>query len=564
MKRDDSRIHALLISPPVWTPIYPYLALPVLAAHLRRKGFSVGLYDASLDFFLDILPKAGGWSPGPLRDPEAFFEPQRLLGHLQLVRRLLVALSREAGERLSAPWRGRLSVGFNSLRWPGAASVEEMEGLCEAEGNPFFSFCRDRLARRLEEEGPGVVGISLSTPHQLLPSLTMGRFIKRRFPGIHVVLGGKHALALHGRFVGEPGLFGRFFDSLVPHQGEMPLEGLMEALGSGRGLAGVPGVAYLEGAAVRVNPPPRPLALEALPVPDFRGLPLGDYLVPRPFLPLRFSDGCYWGRCTFCSRHQQGPPRIIPADQAAGQLARVAEQYGARDFALNDDCLPPPYVEALCRRLLHMGLDVSLQLYARPDKGFTRKRLGLMARAGVRELRWGIESANPRILSLMDKGTDPDATLRVLEDAAAAGIWNHACMILGFPTETRQEAEQTLSWIRRNRDVVHSFYIFEFHLNNESRIYREPEAFGIREIRQDPGPFSTLASFACESGMCREEVRGLVREARRELISETYGHPFWYYLRDREYLQLYLERYGLQAVAGMGVDPRDFSVTTSA
>ncbi len=543
-----------MIAPPVWTPIYPYLALPVLTAYLRGEGLSVSQYDASLDFFLNHLLKAGEWSAGQIRDPEAFFEPLGLIQRLQETRRLLVSLSKR---------HSPLGFTFNSLRWPGAASLEEMRHLCDWGGNPLLSFCEDRLARRIREEGPQIVGISLSTPHQLLPALTMSRFIKARFPEIHVVLGGKHCLALHGGFLREPRLFQEFFDSLIPGQGERPLRALVEAMGSGGSLSGVPGVSFAHDGAVRVNPPPSPLPLQDLPHPDFHGLDLGAYLVPRTFLPLRFSDGCYWGRCTFCSRHQQGPPRILPPSQAVEQMAHVARLYGVRDFALNDDCLPPPYVEAFCRKVLEEGLRVSIQLYGRPDRGFTRGRLEVMAEAGVKELRWGIESANPRILRLMDKGTDPDATLRILEDAAGLGIWNHACMILGFPTETRQEAEETLSWIRDNRGVIHSFYVFEFHLNNESRIYEEPEAFGIREISPHPGPFSTLASFKCDRGMDREEVGELVREARRSLISETYRHPFWYYLRDREYLQLYLDRYGLEAVAGMHVDPSGFSAAAT-
>ncbi|MGQ9653388.1 MAG: B12-binding domain-containing radical SAM protein [Thermodesulfobacteriota bacterium] len=554
MNQEKSGIHTLLIAPPVWTPIYPYLALPVLTAYLRREGCSVSQYDASLDFFLYHLLRARAWSPGEFRDPEAFFEPQQLIHRLQETRRLLVALSRI---------HGPLGIAFNSLRWPGAASMEGMIDLCDREGNPFLSFCEDRLAPRIQDEGPHIVGISLSTPHQLLPALTVSRFIKKRFPGIHVVLGGKHCLALHEGFLQEPGLFREFFDSLIPHQGETPLRALIDAVGSGRGLTGVPGLCFLEDGAVRVNRPSPPLPLRDLPPPDFHGLDLGGYLVPRSFLPLRFSDGCYWGRCTFCSRHQQGPPRMLPPDQAVAQMAQISQGYGVRDFALNDDCLPPPYVEAFCRKVMEAGLRVSIQLYGRPDRGFTRERLKVMAEAGVKELRWGIESANPRILRLMEKGTAPDVTLKILEDAAGLGIWNHACMILGFPTETRQEAEETISWIRDNRGVIHSFYLFEFHLNNESRIYEEPEAFGISQILPHPGPFSTLASFNCDRGMDRDEVGELVREARRSLISETYGYPFWYYLRDREYLQLYLDRYGLEAVAGMHVDPTGFSVANT-
>ena len=47
--------HTLLLFPPIWTPVTPYLALPVLVGYLRKSGFSAKQFDASLDFFVSYL-----------------------------------------------------------------------------------------------------------------------------------------------------------------------------------------------------------------------------------------------------------------------------------------------------------------------------------------------------------------------------------------------------------------------------------------------------------------------------------------------------------------------------
>jgi anaerobic magnesium-protoporphyrin IX monomethyl ester cyclase len=567
MKNSLPRTHTLLVAPPVWTPIYPYLALPVLAGYLRRKGCSISQFDASLVFFLDYLlgPSGLGFPErealdktrealSALRDPKAFFDPHQVISSLQHLRQALQLASRQYRPA---------TIGFNRFVCPEISSVQQMLDFCDSGDNPFLPLCKDHLSTRMKEEAPCIVGISLSTPYQLHASLTMGRFIKKAFPQAHVVLGGKYCQALHEHFVQEPSMFGALFDSLIPHQGEGPLLALIQAISSRSGIQGVPGLTFLLDGAVRVNPPPVPYPLEGLPMPDFSDYKLKQYLVPRPYLSLRLADGCYWGRCTFCSRYGRQRTDILPARLAVDQVEALARAHGASDISINDDCLPPAYLEQFCKEILRRGLDLSLQLFGKPTKGFTRRRLEILSRAGVREIRWGIESANRRILGLMNKGTDPDGALRVLEDGAHCGIWNHACMILGFPSESQEEAEESLTWIRKNRNVIHSCFLFEFHLSEQSYISRHPQAFSINGIAPAQGPFSNVARFSTSSGMSRQAVSEVISAAKKELRENIYCHPFWYYLRDREYLQLYLHGFGLQKVRGMHVNPLDFTVTSS-
>jgi len=53
--KTNNSFKTLLIFPPVWTPVTPYLALPLLVAYLLKKGLPARQYDASLDFFLKYL-----------------------------------------------------------------------------------------------------------------------------------------------------------------------------------------------------------------------------------------------------------------------------------------------------------------------------------------------------------------------------------------------------------------------------------------------------------------------------------------------------------------------------
>jgi radical SAM superfamily enzyme YgiQ (UPF0313 family) len=238
-------------------------------------------------------------------------------------------------------------------------------------------------------------------------------------------------------------------------------------------------------------------------------------------------------------------------DRVVEGLEHHRETYGVKDVSVNDDCMPPEYWEELCQRISERKLDLSMLIWAKPVGGFTRRRLELMAKAGVRQIRWGVESAHPRVLGLMRKGTNVSTTLRVLQDAHDVGIWNHACFILGFPTETRHEAQQSVDFLRKHHDLIQSFILYPFVLYEHSYIYRHPEAFGIREMRPNETPFFDQISYVTDVGMTPQEVVTLVQEAKATLLNGVYGRPFWHYLKIREYLQFYLDRYGLEGTLGL-------------
>jgi hypothetical protein len=102
-----------------------------------------------------------------------------------------------------------------------------------------------------------------------------------------------------------------------------------------------------------------------------------------------------------------------------------------------------------------------------------------MAESGCKYLLWGLESANQRVLDLMDKGTKPEDVSRLMKRSYAAGIKNHVFMICGFPTETEDEFAQTIKFLEDHRDYIYAVHRGTFGLEPESPIFEQPEKFGI-------------------------------------------------------------------------------------
>lgn len=592
-----SKTDICLVFPPVWLPIAPHLALPTLTSYLRDNGFTVKPMDANISFFerhlfsppviLESIEKArdllhrpkgktggreeipgrkelGRWERAAhrmghflsvLREKERFMDPVAAVESINNIRSLFDLYGKVGYGDLS----------FNHYR---RDDIHTLKDLMEISGDPernvFLPYFRDHLLPRIERRMPLALGISISSIHQFVAALTLARLVRSRLPHVHVVAGGKHLLNIQHGLLKEPFLFRNFFHSAVLFEGEVPLGELLRALRAGSSYEQVPNLYFMKAGAVRHTSKQDPPSLDSLPRPDFSDTPWEQYLVPGRYAPVRAAEGCYWGKCTFCFRY--GPDRAVflSPGKVLDAMEHLIEVHGVHDFTVNDDCLPPEYWEEIAEGIIMRNLRLSMLIWAKPVAGFTRARLKRMARAGVRQVRWGVESGQPRILRLMRKGTTVEHTLRVLKDAHAEGIWNHACMIIGFPTETPEEAEGTVRFLQQNSGIIQSFILYPFALYENTYIYNHPHEFGISDIQREEKPLAERYSYTQEKGMTPEEARVFVPRAKQFLMDSAFHRPFWYHLKIREYLQIYLDHYGLERVRILSpfpeAGPRDAAV----
>ena len=85
-----------------------------------------------------------------------------------------------------------------------------------------------------------------------------------------------------------------------------------------------------------------------------------------------------------------------------------------------------------------------------------------------------MESANERVLNLMDKHAKKSVIQNNLHQAAKAGIWNHVMAFYGFPGETRDEALETRQFVIDNQPVIHSVELFYFVAYRHTPMVRNP------------------------------------------------------------------------------------------
>ncbi|MFQ5443536.1 MAG: B12-binding domain-containing radical SAM protein, partial [Nitrospinales bacterium] len=422
----------------------------------------------------------------------------------------------------------------------------------DGETNPFIGLYEDHLLPTEQWNDYNVVGISIVGISQIIPGLTLARMLKEKYPHLHLVLGGPIFSVNGCQLEDKPEFFDDFCHSVITFEGEEPLHQLLTRLRDGESLKDAPNLIYRENGHVRISPNREELRFEDIPSPTFDGLPLDLYLSPYPILPVLQSRGCYWGKCTFCTHsyvygHRYGKQRT---DAMVDELETFSKQYKTIYFNFSDEAVSPHSLNDVSERIIERGVDARMLALLKFEKVMDGGLFAKMKQAGFIFLMFGLESANDRVLALIDKGTCKEVERSVLRKSREAGIWNHTFLFFGFPTETREEGLETIEFLEDNLDSIHSFAPGVFLLNRDSSVYQRPEQYSIKRIIHDPdADIAMNLDFEIESGMSREEAAEINTQCIK-MAEEKFPSLKVWGIMPREHFLLYLDRYGMNGLNG--------------
>ena len=594
------KLKTMLLFPPEWVPTAPYLALPSLTAVLRQHGHEVVQRDINIEmydlFFSDTfliwvktriagqlhsleMKEKGGWLTDQEAGQKACLESKAGVDVFDLIERVEKAkritrgdafyeadqlewalnVFREVMQYISAAYYPASLVFYpmeSNLGYRPGVSKEVFACLEDERVNVYRDVCRQLVLPSVGREQPDVVGVSIGTQMQLMAGLTFCKMIKEAFPQIHVVVGGnvitrlQEELPKHGRF------FTEVFDSAIMYEGEHALLWLLEALAGGRDMASVPNLMYRDASGIHVNKDIYTEKTTALPLPDFDGFPLDSYFVPVRILPYLATRGCYWGRCTFCD-HGQGyfdQYRGMAANQVVEQIKALREKYRCEHFLFADESYPPALFKKVTRLLVEQRVGIKWTTLIRFEESLDEEDMQMAAQSGCCTLYYGMESANERVLELMDKHAKKSVIERKLREAARAGIWNHVMAFYGFPGETREEAEETRQFLLDNQPHIHSVELFYFVAYRHTPMVRNPDKFGITIHKQEEYDLPLDYYYTLN------EPVGISCLDAMQLCEEFYRNDFepWAVrVNAREHVFLYISKYGTNRLPQIYAKPKE-------
>ncbi|MFC1539287.1 B12-binding domain-containing radical SAM protein [Candidatus Latescibacterota bacterium] len=271
--------------------------------------------------------------------------------------------------------------------------------------------------------------------------------IKQELPDTTVVLMGDHITA----FPGETMKNSRCDFALTGGNYDFLLASVVDYLESKETLE--PGIWYRDNDAIKnTGEFTLDYNLNELPMID-RDLTswelYGEPLYKRePFTYTMAGRDCPWAKCTFCSWTTLFPKfRVCTPEKLLDEIGMLIERYGVREIFDDTGTFPSGgWLEKFCKGMIQREYNRKIRLSCNFRFDYlTPERAALMREAGFRLMKLGLESASQETLDRLKKGTKVEDIETGCRIAKEAGLEVHLTIMVGYPWETRADAENTLA-----------------------------------------------------------------------------------------------------------------------
>ena len=601
----------LLIQPPQWYPVSPYLAVPLLAGQLKNDGFDVKSYDLNISFFnhiltrdmaarcdreardileklsaeyneadISLIEKNGTYEEKTrclkfltikkfydtysdeiptiidsiedavktTKDKKLFFIPEKLSEAKHIIKLCL--------RLVSLPFAPN-EIDFDNYYANPVVNLDWINVRRQVEDKSvnMFSEYIDRFTSEIADDGYDVITISMTDLSQIIPVFTLAGMLKEKTDA-KIIIGGNYATQIYDRMMDNTDIFTDFIDYLIIGDGEIAIVNLCRYLDGNGEFSDIPNLVYLhENKVISTGLSCKRINMDTLAYSDFSDYDMSMYFTPDPTYPIQLSKGCYWGKCSFCDYPygQQGYcPKHI--DRIIEELKHYNTAYGATKFMFVDEAIPPKFYNALALAIIKEGLKINFYSFARLETDYTPEVLKNLYDAGARLFLWGYECYSERIMQLMNKGIDVNKREEILTNARKAGIWNNGLFMFGYPTETLEETKQTMDFIRENRYIVPSCTLSNFSLKKNSRLVNTIGENGVNSYTT-AGEFYIVYKDVID-GISQADRRELRRKFQFDFLNEN-AHTLWpVVFSDFDHLLLYLSEYGCDYVSAYRSDER--------
>jgi len=316
---------------------------------------------------------------------------------------------------------------------------------------PLLKFDFEKLARRIADEKPLALGFSISAA-SIFYSFELMKSVKFLDKDIKIILGGKGVWLPE-----EREYYKDYADFFVVGEGEDTILELMQGIKRGKSIEQLSEIKGLKSSKYPEKYAPRQLIdLEKLPFPTYEELDLSRYT--EKTIGMRFSQGCI-ANCGFCEdKPFQGHHRTRDPVDVYNELRYHAYVNRIAHFWFHDLAINGNYeeLEKLCNLIIGNNLKIKWICLAIARKDMPKELLFKMADAGCYTINFGIESGSNSVLKKMNKYEmfSAEDAERIMKWTREAGINVQPNFIVGYPGETEEEFQETLQFIKRNRDVI--------------------------------------------------------------------------------------------------------------
>lgn len=246
------------------------------------------------------------------------------------------------------------------------------------------------------------------------------------------------------------------------------------------------------------------------------------------------SNQCYWNKCTFCAINK----KYLCAKNNWNIGYPIAQldylkKLGLSEFWSLDEAIPIEQLNSLSQSIIDNQYSFKWHTRTRIDKKILQNDLPIkLKKAGLKHILLGFESASPRILKLMNKTDDivnyvhtAEKIVKVFNDLE---IFVHFPIIIGYPTETQREREETYKFLIYlvNKYPYFSFNINILSLDISSMLYLSWEKFDISSLEYPCEPSDFIGnSILWTTSINHAETSALQKQAEIQMRHQFPWYP---------------------------------------
>lgn len=319
------------------------------------------------------------------------------------------------------------------------------------------------LLSQLNLFNPDIIGLRvLSTNKAFFEEIL--KKIKRNHKNALIVVGGPHVTCQP-----EDVLRLKEVDLIVIGEGELTFAELIERVLKNSDYRDIDGIGYLRGNKVIINPPRRLIEnLDLLPFPDYSYINLKRYgrvlnygYTVRKQGVILTSRGCPFF-CAYCFKTLGRPYRKRSPQNVFSEISFLVKKYQIRDFFVVDDNFNIDRQRAVDFLKLIIKNKLKIRLYfASGLRGdlLDKEIIDLMFKAGTIWITFAVETVNKRLQQLVNRVYNVEKMRKNIIYAASKNIMTGLFFMIGFPTETKEEAMETINFVKE-LDCVTMPFIF--------------------------------------------------------------------------------------------------------
>jgi radical SAM superfamily enzyme YgiQ (UPF0313 family) len=251
-------------------------------------------------------------------------------------------------------------------------------------------------------------------------------------------------------------------DFVVIGEGELVFPQLIEAINKGLPTDSIPGTASMVDGNVKINQG-RYLSedeLNALPFPAWELLDHKLYAKMhsfigvgcRPYMSIVTSRGCPY-HCAYCHQTMGKVFRKRSAESVLAEMEELHFRHGFKEFEIIDDCfnLDRKRMYEILTGIRDKIKEARLHFpNALRSDVLEPEDMAVFKQAGTVSAVFAIETSSPRLQKMIRKNLNIDKASRAMKASVEAGIYSTGYFMIGFPTESYEEASDTVDFAARS------------------------------------------------------------------------------------------------------------------